>query len=115
MDLILRPDNKRKAARFAVDVDGYYFYANAWVKCRIYDLNIEGAGLRLKQFFMRNDVIKLKIGEDGDFNIINSIVANVNGPRIGVQFVNLDEFDKEFIQRVINSKIQQNGNFLGQK
>ena len=115
MDLILRPDNKRKAARFAVDVDGYYFYANDWVKCRIYDLNIEGAGLRLKQFFMRNDVIKLKIGEDGDFNIIDSIVANVNGPRIGVQFVNLDEFDKEFIQRVINSKIQQNGNFLGQK
>ena len=114
MDMMLRSDNKRKAARFSVDVDGYYFYSNSWHKCRIYDLNVEGAGLRLNQFFIRNDVIKLKIGEDGDFNIIDSIVANVNGPRIGVQFVNLDEFDKEFIQRTINNKLKQNGNmFVG--
>ena len=104
--LDFRPNNRRRNARFSVDVDGFYFYMNEWHKCRIYDLNKEGAGLRLNQFFIKNDIIKLKIGEEGDFNILDTVVANVNGTRIGVKFVNLDEYDIEFINRVINEQLQ---------
>ncbi|HNZ26340.1 MAG TPA: PilZ domain-containing protein [Spirochaetota bacterium] len=98
-----RTDNRRKSARFTIDVDGFYYYANKWQKCRIYDLNLEGAGLRLSQFFVKDDIIKIKFENEFEEFVIDSIVANVNGPRIGIQFVNLDEFDKEFIQKIINS------------
>ncbi|OHD39713.1 MAG: hypothetical protein A2015_07450 [Spirochaetes bacterium GWF1_31_7] len=98
-----RSDNRRKQTRFSVDVDGFYYYGGKWVKCKIYDLNLDGAGLRLNQFFVKDDIIKLKFGIDDELNSIDSVVVNVNGPRIGVHFVNVDEFDVDFLRRVINS------------
>lgn len=97
-----RSDNKRKNTRFPVDVEGYYYFGEKWVKCKIYDLNLDGAGLRLNQFFVKDDIIKLKFGIDDEIGTIDSAVVNVNGPRIGVQFINVDEFDHEFIRKVIN-------------
>lgn len=99
-----RADNRRKKTRYSLDVDGFYYYGEKWVKCKIYDLNLEGAGLRLNQFFIKDDIIKLKFGIDEELNIIDSIVVNVNGPRIGVHFINVDEFDKDFLRKVINEK-----------
>ncbi|HOJ64561.1 MAG TPA: PilZ domain-containing protein [Spirochaetota bacterium] len=98
-----RSDNRRKSARFTVDIDGYYYYGNKWQKCRIYDLNLEGAGLRLSQFFVKNDVIKLKMGTETEQFVVDAIVANVNGPRIGVQFVNMDDFDREALNKIIST------------
>lgn len=97
-----RSDNRRGKTRFSIDVDGYYYFNDQWQKCRIYDLNLEGAGLRLNQFFIKDDVIKLKFGFEHEQNVFETIVANVNGPRIGVKFNGLDDFDREFIRKVIN-------------
>ncbi|OHD16245.1 MAG: hypothetical protein A2086_10975 [Spirochaetes bacterium GWD1_27_9] len=98
-----RKDNKRKAARFSVDIDGYYFYSNKWSRCRIYDLSLEGAGLRLNQFFIKDDIIKLKFGSETEQFVIDAKVVNINGPRIGIIFENLDDFDRESILKIINS------------
>lgn len=101
--MLKRSDNRRKNTRFSVDVDGSYYFGDKWTKCKIYDLNLHGAGLRLNQFFVKDDMIKLKFGIDDEVFTIDSIVVNVNGPRIGVNFINLDEFDNEFIRKVINN------------
>lgn len=101
--LYQRNNNRRDRARFSIDINGYYYYSNNWQKCRIYDLNLEGAGLRLSQFFVIGDIIKLKFGTDNEQVVVDSEVMNVNGPRIGIQFINLDDFDKEIIKKVVNS------------
>jgi hypothetical protein len=98
-----RKDNKRKNTRFALDIEGYYYYSNKWNKCKIYDLSLEGAGLRLNQSFVKDDIIKLKFGSDTEQFVVDAKVINVTGPRIGIKFENLDDFDKEFIAKVINS------------
>ncbi|MCG8572194.1 MAG: PilZ domain-containing protein [Spirochaetes bacterium] len=98
-----REQNRRKNTRFSIDVDGYYYFGNQWEKCRVYDLNLEGAGLRLRQFFMKGDTIKIKISNNNEQMVLDATVANVNGPRIGIIFENLDEFDKEFLRSVINA------------
>lgn len=97
-----RSDNRRKNTRFQIDVDGYYYTGGKWIKCKIYDLNLDGAGLSLRQFFVKDDPIKLKFGIDAEESMFDTKVVNVNGPRIGVQFEGIDEFDKEFIRKVIN-------------
>lgn len=97
-----RSGNRRKNTRFEVDVDGYYYYRDKWVKCKIYDLNLNGAGLRLNQIFVRDDIIKLKFGIKDEINTFEAVVSNVNGPRIGIQFINLDDFDVSFLTQVIN-------------
>lgn len=98
-----RSQNRRRNSRFSIDIDGYYYFGDQWEKCRIYDLNLEGAGLRLKQFFIKGDTLKLKFGTETEQNVFNAVVVNVNGPRIGIQFDNIDEFDKEFLRTVINA------------
>jgi len=98
-----RKDNKRKNARFSVDIDGYYYYSNKWNKCRIYDLSIDGAGLRLNQFFVKDDIIKLKFGSETEQFVVDARVININGPRIGIKFDNLDDFDREFVSKVIST------------
>lgn len=97
--------NRRKNTRFELNVDGHYFYQENWIKCKIYDLNINGACLWLKQSFVIGDIIKLRFGaNETEVNVFDTVVANVNGPRIGIQFVNLDEFDRTFINKVISAK-----------
>lgn len=98
--------NKRKRTRFTVDVDGMYYFGNQWQPCRIFDLNLEGAALLLKQFFVKGDMLKLKfsISDDKEQKVINAEVCNVNGPRIGIKFLDVDDFDKEFLTKVINEK-----------
>jgi len=98
-----RKDNKRKDTRFALDIEGFYYFSNKWNKCKIYDLSIEGAGLRLNQFFVKDDIVKLKFGPETEQFVVDARIVNINGPRVGIKFENVDEFDKEFIQKIINS------------
>lgn len=99
-----KKSNRRKITRFEVNIDGYYFYQDDWIKCKIYDLNINGACLWLKQFFVIGDIIKVRFGlTENESNTFNTVVANVNGPRIGIKFANLDEFDRAFINKVISA------------
>ena len=98
-----RTQNRRQHTRFSVDVDGFYYFGNQWEKCRIYDLNLEGAGLRLKQYFIKGDIIKLKLDNGSEQNVFDAAVVNVNGPRIGIQFTDIDEFDRDFLRSLINA------------
>lgn len=92
--------SKRRAARRKVDIDGFYNYADNWYPCKIYDLSVAGAGLKINQFFIAGDIIKLKVGLKDNFRIIEALVANVDGPRIGVRF-DVDNIMKEFLQEVM--------------
>lgn len=103
-----KKSNRRKNTRFELNIDGYYLYQDDWVKCKIYDLNIGGACLWLKQFFVIGDIIKVRFGlTETEVNTFDTVVANVNGPRIGIKFINLDDFDLAFINKVINAKSKQ--------
>ncbi|OHD14090.1 MAG: hypothetical protein A2Z96_05755 [Spirochaetes bacterium GWB1_48_6] len=94
--------SKRRAPRKKVDIDGFYNYADIWHPCKIYDLAVAGAGLKINQFFVAGDIIKLKIGYKENFRVVEAIVANVDGPRIGVRF-DVDPVMKDFIQEVMNA------------
>lgn len=94
--------SKRRAPRKRVDIEGFYNYSDQWYPCKIYDLAVAGAGLKLNQFFIVGDIIRLKIGLKDNFRIVESIVANVDGQRIGVRF-DIDAVMKDFIQDVMNS------------
>ena len=48
--------------------------------------------------------IELIEKQNNDEYDLYTVVANVNGPRIGIQFVGLDEFDRTFINKVISAK-----------
>ncbi len=103
-DIILqrRAENKRKATRFNTDLTAYYYFGNKWEKCKIYDLNIEGAGLRLSQFLIKGDPLKVRIDTETDQAVFDASVVNVNGPRIGVIFQNISELDRDFLTKIIN-------------
>lgn len=94
--------SKRRAPRKKVDIDGYYNYADTWHSCKIYDLSVAGAGLKINQFFVAGDIIKLKVGYKENYRVVESIVANVDGSRIGVRF-DVDPVMKDFIQEVMNA------------
>lgn len=94
--------SKRQALRKTVDIDGFYNFAETWYPCRIYDLSVSGAGLRINQVFYPGDTIKLKLGIRENYRIIEATVVNVVGTRIGVRF-DVDPVTKDFINDVMNS------------
>jgi hypothetical protein len=93
--------SKRRAPRTKVDIEGFYNYNDRWDPCMIYDLSVMGAGMKLNQFFVPGDIIKLKIGLKENFRVIEAIVANVDGQRIGIRF-EVDPVMRDFIQEVMN-------------
>lgn len=94
--------SKRHAPRKTVDIDGYYNFSETWHACKIYDLSVTGAGLRINQVFYPGDTIKLKIGIRENYRVVEAYVTNVTGTRIGVRF-DVDPVTKDFIQEVMNS------------
>lgn len=98
--------SKRQAIRKVVDIDGFYNFAGNWYPCRIYDLSVAGAGLKISQVFYPGDTIKLKIGFREDYRIIEAHVTNVTGTRIGVRF-DVDPVTKDFLQEVMNNAGRQ--------
>ncbi|NNM66894.1 MAG: PilZ domain-containing protein [Spirochaetales bacterium] len=96
------PNSNRRAPRKKVDIEGWYNYSDNWYPCKIYDLSVSGAGLKINQFFISGDIIRLKFGVREDFRIVEAIVVNANGTRIGVRF-DVDPTMKDFIQEVMSS------------
>ena len=92
--------NNRKFPRDIVDMDGYYLFSSTWNKCRIYDISPGGACLRIQQFFLKNDIIKLRLLEEVEF-VIKCKVVNINGTRVGIHFEDLTEEDERKITRII--------------
>lgn len=79
-------DTKRGHYRAKVDIDGFYRLGREWIPCKIYDLSLGGAGLKLNQFFVEGDQIELKVGQSEEAVVVMGTVANVNGQRIGLSF-----------------------------
>jgi hypothetical protein len=70
----------------------------------LYDLRPQRNGSRdenLTSFSFQGDIIKLKIGLKENFRVIEAIVANVDGQRIGIRF-EVDPVMRDFIQEVMN-------------
>lgn len=107
--MIYKKKDKRKNTRFAIDIEGYYYFLFDWNKCRIYDLSIDGAGLRMNQSFVKDDMIKLKFGSQSEQIVVDAKITNINGPRIGIKFENLFDFDYDRIFKIIgnNSKLHR--------
>ncbi len=81
-----KKEAKRADYRARVDIDGFYRLGMDWIPCKIYDLSVGGAGLKLNQFFVEGDQIDLKIGQSEEALEITATVANVNGQRVGIRF-----------------------------
>ncbi len=100
--------NNRKFPRDIVDIDGYYLFLSKWNKCRIYDISPEGACLRVQQFFLKNDVIKLRLIEELEF-VIKAKVVNINGTRVGIHFEDMDDDDEKILMRIIRDNRKKPG------
>lgn len=100
---------RRKNPRFSVDLKGFYFYKNEWIECKIYDLNLEGAGLNAGNNFEVNENIKIKFDTDilpinnPEDNSIKAVVVNKFGTRIGIKFINIKKQDKDYLSKIINN------------
>jgi PilZ domain len=95
-------DSRRKKPRFSINIDGYYF-KNDWVKCRIFDLNLEGVGVSISHIFELNDIIKIKIINNTKEITCDALVVYASKARIGIKFLNLKDAEINFIKEIINS------------
>ncbi len=96
-----RKETKRADYRARVDIDGFYRLGTDWVACKIYDLSIGGAGLKLNQFFVEGDQLDLKVGQSDEAMELVAHVCNVNGQRVGIQF-DIDGTAERKLERIIN-------------
>lgn len=93
--------NRRQRPRFVLTIDGYYYNNNKWEKCRIHNLNLEGAGINLHNSFSIGDTIKIKLDES-DKHIFETMVVNFDSRRIGIKFTKLGKTDIDFLKKIIN-------------
>ncbi len=93
-------NSKRDSIRKPVDIDGFYNSGTGWHACKIYDLSTGGAALKLNQFFLEGDEILIRFGKDSKIEIFNTVVANVNGQRIGISFPD-DETTKRLLESML--------------
>ena len=94
--------SRRKKPRFPINIDGYYLQDKIWEECKIYDLNLEGAGLNLKKKSNLNEIIKIKFKKSGDY-VFEAKVINLKTKGIGIKFINLYDDDIEYLTKIINS------------
>lgn len=100
---------RRKNPRFSMTIKGFYFYNDEWIKCKIYDLNLEGAGIKTGNRFKENNIINIKFDTDllpedevEDY-IIKANVVNKMGNRIGIKFPKTNKKDIKFLSDLINA------------
>lgn len=97
---------RRKKPRFSINLDGYYKVDNEWEKCRFFDLNLEGAGLKINNTFRKDDVLEVKFDVDDkpDNDVVfKIIVVNNRDKRFGIKFINLNTSRLEFLKKIINA------------
>ena len=92
----------RRSERSKVGIAGFYHYSSQWVPCTLYDLSLEGAGLKINQSLVKGDSLKLKFGLGDDKKVVQATVANVDGTRVGVMFV-LDQPTQDFLKNIIQA------------
>lgn len=105
---LTKVNNKRRTMRYklrsAENLKLFYSLNNnnTYYPCEIYDFSKEGAGLRLSQYIEVDDVIYLFIQDNSEQFKFKSLVVNSSGLRVGVSFLDLDEFQVTLIDDVIN-------------
>ncbi|MEK6795366.1 MAG: PilZ domain-containing protein [Spirochaetota bacterium] len=95
--------NKRKSGRVRVAFEATYDFANAKSICLVTDLSMTGASLKVQQFFTEGDVLTLifKIPNMGDFSL-TSKVRHVRGGKIGIEFLSLNDTDRQVLTAYVN-------------
>ena len=91
----------RKRVRVRVDVEAFYSFSAKWYPCVLRDLTAAGAGLKINQIFVPGDPIRVRFGPDDLDRVVDAVVANVNGNRIGVKFAvqrGIDDFLRDIMR-----------------
>lgn len=83
-------------------------YSINWIKCDLYDINENGLGLKINQTMLPGDYIKIKIETLKDELIVDAVINNVNGQRIGAKFINMNISQNYFLSRTISNSVFNN-------
>ncbi|MCG8571709.1 MAG: PilZ domain-containing protein [Spirochaetes bacterium] len=105
----LTNDNRRREMRFPIRKfqNKYQLYftfplKKQWQECELYDFCLSGAAVRISQIILPGDILYFKLRTEDKMFIFKTRVANTNGIRIGVEFVQLDDSQHQFIEKVIH-------------
>jgi len=93
---------QRDSRRVPVDIEASYSFSGKWYPCVLHDLTTGGAGLKINQFFVVGDTIRMRLTLEGDERELAAEVANVSGNRIGVKFLT-DPETVGFLKAVIKA------------
>ena len=108
---------KRKSKRMKIKVNLSYLinkkiinkdYSINWIKCDLYDISESGISLKINQTMLPGDNIKLKIVTIKDEQIVDAVINNVNGQRIGAKFINMNISLNYFLSRTISNSLFNN-------
>ncbi len=94
---------RRKNMRISLDIEAHYKYGGEWQKCQLFDLSIEGAGLRVHQSFVRGDNIILRLIHNKEEIILNTTILNTYGTRIGIKFNEITDSHQNFINKMMST------------
>ncbi len=84
---------RRQFERKLLEIDAEYDWNGCVCPCFIVDVSVQGVGMRVKGCLAVNDNITLMIGME----MINAIVAHVDGTFVGIKFNSLTEKQMNYI------------------
>jgi hypothetical protein len=108
---------KRKLKRMKIKINISYLinkkiinkdYSINWIKCDLYDISENGIGLKINQTMLPGDYIKIKVETLKDEQIVDALINNVNGQRIGAKFINMNISQNYFLSRTISNSVFNN-------
>ena len=107
--------NRRKRTRFTINIEALYLSisrrSNAdWMRCTIYNFNYVGVGIRSNQVLVVNDKLLLKIGGNAEANTFEMIVVGVNGQKIGLKFLRINENQEKLLTKLSLYNVKQRMN-----
>lgn len=88
-----------------MDLDAHYCHegtADDWTRCLVYNINLEGIGIKLNQAIAISDRLRVRLESRGETRKFQTVVVGVNGQRISLCFVDVDEDSRAFLQGVIH-------------
>lgn len=93
---------QRKFPRFKYNNNGFYYYNSIWEPCHIFDLNLEGIGISLKENIEIKTEISVKIILNDEEKIFISEIVYCKNNRAGLIFKKIKKEDLVFLKKVIN-------------
>lgn len=95
--------NKRKSGRIDVNILGTYIMSGQRTKCEIINISESGALVKVPQFFTEGDELELEfeIAETKETFRSLAIVRYMRNNKIGVQFKNLTQRDKNTLENFV--------------